>query len=42
VKEVADLLDFPNLSFFGKYCRSHLGMSPLKYRKELRGRGEDI
>jgi AraC-like DNA-binding protein len=39
VKEIADLLNFPNLSFFGKYCRAHLGMSPLKYRRELRGKG---
>jgi AraC-like DNA-binding protein len=38
-KEIADLLGFPNLSFFGKYCRAHLGMSPLKYRRELRGKG---
>jgi AraC-like DNA-binding protein len=39
IKEIADLLDFPNISFFGKYCRAHLGMSPMKYRRELRGKG---
>lgn len=36
VKEIAHLLDFPNLSFFGKYCRQHCGLSPTKYRKRLR------
>lgn len=28
VKEVANELDFPSLSFFGKYVKKHLGMSP--------------
>lgn len=36
VKEIADILEFPNLSFFGKYCRTHFGMSPKEYRKQLR------
>lgn len=27
-------LGFPNASFFGKYVREHLGMSPNEYRKE--------
>lgn len=36
IKEVADTLGFPNLSFFGKYCRAHFGMSPTEYRKQLR------
>lgn len=36
VKEVADQLDFPNISFFGKYCRQHFGVSPTELRKRLR------
>lgn len=36
IKEIADQLDFPNLSFFGKYCRAHFGMSPTEYRRKLR------
>lgn len=36
IKEVADLLNFPNNSFFGKYCRTHFGISPTEYRKQLR------
>lgn len=36
IKEIADLLDFPNISFFGKYCRQHFGMSPKEYRRQLR------
>jgi len=33
VKEIAFQLDFPNLSFFGKFFKSFMGMSPMKYRK---------
>lgn len=36
IKEIVDLLKFPNISFFGKYCRTHFGMSPTEYRKQLR------
>lgn len=36
VKEIADMLEFPSISFFGKYCRAHFGISPTKYRKQLR------
>ena len=28
IKEIADRLEFPNLSFFGRYVREHLGVSP--------------
>lgn len=35
IKEVANELDFPNLSFFGKYVKRHLGKSPREYRDEL-------
>lgn len=33
IKEIACELEFPNLSFFGKYVRKHLGMSPKAYRE---------
>ncbi len=32
MQEIADDLNFPNPSFFGKYCKEHLGMTPLEYR----------
>lgn len=35
IKEIADELEFPNISFFGKYIKSHTGMSPTEYRKYL-------
>ena len=34
VKEIADDLDFPSLSFFGKYFRQHTGLSPRQYRNQ--------
>lgn len=36
IKEICYDLDFPNLSFFGRYVRTHLGMSPKEYRKQKR------
>lgn len=33
VKEISGIMGFPNISFFGKYVKTHLGMSPNKYRK---------
>ncbi|MGM9798953.1 MAG: helix-turn-helix domain-containing protein [Parabacteroides sp.] len=35
IKEIADYLDFPNISFFGKYVRHHIGCSPKEYRRRL-------
>lgn len=32
IKEIAALLDFPSLSFFGKFVRQHLGASPSTIR----------
>lgn len=32
IKEIADYFDFSNPSFFGKYVKNHLGISPLQYR----------
>ncbi len=34
VKEICNELDFPNLSFFGKFVKQHLGMSPTEYRQQ--------
>ena len=36
IKEIAEFLQFPNISFFGKYCRQHFGVSPTEYRRQLR------
>ncbi len=36
ISEIAYLLKFPNISFFGKYCRTHFGVSPTEYREQLR------
>lgn len=33
ISEIADEFEFATLSFFGKYVKAHLGMSPLNYRK---------
>ena len=32
IKEIAYQLNFPNLSFFGKYFKRYTGVSPLRYR----------
>lgn len=32
IKEIADEFNFSNLSFFGKYVKKHLGVSPQHYR----------
>lgn len=34
MQEIANDLNFPNSSFFGKYVKEHLGMTPLEYRKK--------
>ena len=34
IKEIADIMEFPNLSFFGKFTKSHLGVSPTEYRRQ--------
>lgn len=33
IQEIAYSLNFPNASFFGKYFKRHMGISPLEYRK---------
>lgn len=32
IKEIAAVFNFPNQSFFGKYVKTHTGMSPARYR----------
>jgi AraC-like DNA-binding protein len=32
IKEIADSLNFPNASFFGKFVKFHTGMTPIEYR----------
>lgn len=34
VKEIAFSLGFNNLSFFNKYFRKHVGMTPQEYREK--------
>ena len=36
IKEIAEYLGFPGVSFFGKYLRKHVGYSPVAYRRHLR------
>ncbi|MBE5032438.1 helix-turn-helix domain-containing protein [Gallalistipes aquisgranensis] len=33
IQEISYSLNFPNVSFFGKYFKRHVGMSPNEYRK---------
>ena len=35
MKEVCDILNFPNLSFFGKYVKTHFGLTPSEFRKAV-------
>lgn len=35
IKEIAYELEFPNLSFFGKYVKQHFGVSPKAYREQI-------
>ena len=34
IKEIALELNFPNQSFLGKFFREHVGISPLRYRRQ--------
>ena len=36
VKEIAEELGFPNLPFFGKFCRRAFGLSPNEFRKQMK------
>jgi len=33
IKEIAYQMDFPDVSFFCKFTKKHLGKSPLEFRK---------
>lgn len=35
IKEISDVLGFPNMSFFGKFVKTRFGMSPKEYRIKL-------
>lgn len=35
IKEIADELGFPNISFFGKFVKNRFGVSPKEYRLRL-------
>lgn len=39
IKEIVNYLDFPDLSFFGKFVKAHLGTSPTEYRR-IKGKNE--
>ncbi|MFR3101268.1 MAG: helix-turn-helix domain-containing protein, partial [Parabacteroides distasonis] len=34
IQEISDRLNFTNQSFFGKYFKQHVGISPTEYRKK--------
>ena len=36
IKEISHELEFANTSFFGKYVREHLGITPMEYRRRYR------
>lgn len=40
VKEIAEMFNFPNQSFFGKYVKAHVGMSPARYRAYSNGKAQ--
>lgn len=42
IKEIAEELNFPNISFFGKFVKSKLGVSPMAYRKQFAERNRDV
>ena len=35
MQEIANDLNVPNASFFGKYFKEHTGMTPLEYRRKF-------
>lgn len=41
IKEIVAELEFPSISFFGKYVKKHLGMAPKHYRQELCRQAEE-
>ena len=41
MQQIADDLQFPNASFFGKYFKEHSGMTPMEYRTKYQNNNED-
>lgn len=41
IKEIVAELDFPSISFFGKYVKKHLGLAPKHYRRQLYEQAEE-
>ncbi len=35
IKEISESMNFPNISFFGKFVKSQTGMSPSEYRRNI-------
>ena len=38
-QEIADDLNFASASFFGRYAKEHLGMTPMEYRRKYQNEG---
>jgi AraC-like DNA-binding protein len=36
IQQIAEMMSFSDQSSFGKFFKKHTGMSPLKYRQNLR------
>lgn len=36
IKQISNEMDFPNISFFGRYAKKYLGVSPKQYRCNLK------
>lgn len=34
IKEICNILGFPNTSFFGKYVKAHFGLTPVQFRQK--------
>jgi YesN/AraC family two-component response regulator len=41
MQQIADDLQFPNASFFGKYFKEHSGMTPMEYRMKYQKNQEE-
>ncbi len=39
MQEIADDLNFASASFFGRYAKEHLGMTPMEYRRKYQKEG---
>lgn len=40
ITQIAERMNFTTLSYFSRYCKKHLGMSPSEYRGSLQPRGK--